>query len=48
MNYLISPILYKGSCFNDIVIGVLNSAKKFGVEFELMPIVYGELSFVWS
>lgn len=44
MNYLISPILYKGSCFNDIVIGVLNSAKKFGVEFELMPIVYGELS----
>jgi glycosyltransferase involved in cell wall biosynthesis len=44
MNYLVSPILYKGSCFNDIVSGILNSAKKNGVNFKLMPISYGKLS----
>lgn len=43
MNYLISPILYKGSCFNDIVAGVLNSAERLGVKFKLMSIFYGEL-----
>ncbi len=44
MNYLISPILYKGSCFNDMVIGILDSAKKFDVKFKLMPLSYGDLN----
>lgn len=44
MNYLISPILYKGSCFNDIVSGVLSSAQSNGVKFKLMPITYGSLN----
>jgi glycosyltransferase involved in cell wall biosynthesis len=44
MNYLISPILYNGSCFNDIVLEILNSAKRNNVKFKLMPISYGKLS----
>ncbi len=44
MNYLVAPILYKGSCFNDIVSGLLYSAKNLGVEFTSMPFVYGELN----
>lgn len=44
MNYLITPILYKGSCFNDILKGILESAGRLGVKFKLMPIFYGELN----
>lgn len=44
MNYLISPILYKGSCFNDIVSGILISAKKNGVKFKSMPVTRGKLN----
>lgn len=44
MNYLISPIIYKGSCFDDIVVGILESAKKLDVKFTLMPITYGRLN----
>lgn len=43
MNYLISSILYKGSPFNDIVIGILSSAKKLKIDFKLMPLSYGEI-----
>lgn len=44
MNYLISPILYKGSCFSDIVDGILDAAKKSDIKFKLMPIVKGKLN----
>ena len=38
MNFLIAPIFYQGSCFRDIVSGILESAEKDCIKFELMPI----------
>lgn len=43
MNFLISPILYQGSCFKDIVSGILEAAEKNNIQFKLMPIEHKKL-----
>jgi len=44
MNFLVAPIFYPGSCFKDIVFGILEAAKKNDIKFELMPIEYKKLN----
>jgi len=44
MNFLVAPIFYQGSCFEDIVFGILDTAKKNNLKFKLMPIEYKKLN----
>jgi len=44
MNYLVPPILYEGSCFNDIVDGLIKSAYKNKIQLEVPAIKKGFLN----
>lgn len=44
MNYLVSPILYTGSSFIDIYTGLVASARKQGIDLELLPVKRGEFA----
>jgi len=43
MNYLISPILYEGSCFNDIIYGLIESARQNRVKLNHLHLSHKKL-----
>ena len=43
MNYLVAPILYDGSCFNDIVYGLIRSAKENKIKLNHLRLSHKKL-----
>ena len=43
MDYLVAPILYDGSCFNDIIYGLIKSAKENNVELNYLCLSHKKL-----